>query len=190
LQRIVSSVNMLTDILNDFLSLGKIEEGKISVKPSRFNIHEYISKVTGDLRSALKPAQKIYYQHEGATDVTLDPLLFRHIILNLLSNASKFSPENSPIEMKTSCCGNRLILSVKDLGIGIPEQDREHLMERFYRGINAGNIQGTGLGLHIIAKYAELMNGTVEYKSELDKGTEFIITFIVKPDSHEKDFAD
>ena len=69
------------------------------------------------------------------------------------------------------------MLSVKDQGIGISREDQQHLMERFFRGANAVNIKGTGLGLHIVSKYAELLNGTVKFKSELERGTEFIITF-------------
>jgi signal transduction histidine kinase len=71
----------------------------------------------------------------------------------------------------------QVLLSVRDYGIGISKEDQKHLMERFFRASNAGNIQGTGLGLHIVAKYAEFMNGLVTYKSELDKGTEFLVTF-------------
>jgi len=70
-----------------------------------------------------------------------------------------------------------LQLSVKDNGIGISREDQKHLMERFFRAANAGNIQGTGLGLHIISKYTELMNGRIECISELEQGTEFMITF-------------
>ena len=82
-----------------------------------------------------------------------------------------------------------LILSVKDQGIGISKDDQKHLMERFFRGANAGNIQGTGLGLHIVSKYAELMNGKVLCKSELEKGTEFIITFDLNITDYEKNIS-
>lgn len=97
--------------------------------------------------------------------------------MNLVSNASKFSEEANPIEIKTINQNKHIILSVKDHGIGISNEDQKHLMERFFRGANAGTIQGTGLGLHIVSKYAELMNGVVDCKSELGKGTEFVITF-------------
>jgi len=100
--------------------------------------------------------------------------------MNLVSNASKFSPENTCIEMKTSVNDKQFTLSVKDHGIGISKVDQQHLAERFFRGTNAGNIQGTGLGLHIVSKYAELMNGSLTYQSELGRGTEFIITLILK----------
>jgi PAS domain S-box-containing protein len=177
LNRIISSVNMLTDILNDFLSVGKIEEGKIQVRLTEFNLQEHVSSVTDEIKNNLKPQQAIHYRHTGNTTVLMDASLLKHILMNLLSNASKFSPENSILEIDTICYSNKTILSVKDHGIGISREDQQHLMERFFRGTNAGNIQGTGLGLHIVSKYAELMNGVVECKSKLEKGTEFIITF-------------
>jgi PAS domain S-box-containing protein len=177
LQRIVSSVNMLTDILNDFLSLGKIEEGKIQVRFTEFNLEEAIIAIAGEIKNNLKKNQKIRYHHDGETIVLMDASLLKHIIMNLVSNASKFSDDGRPVEIKTTVTKNQVILSVKDNGIGISKEDQKHLMERFFRGTNAGNIQGTGLGLHIVSKYAELMNGAVECKSELEKGTEFIITF-------------
>jgi len=182
LQRIVSSVNMLTDILNDFLSLGKIEEGKIQVRITEFNIEELVTAIVGEIKNNLKKQQTIRYHHTGKTLVSMDSALMKHILLNLVSNASKFSPENSPIEVKTMNDGDTLVLSVKDYGMGISKEDQKHLMERFFRGANAGNIQGTGLGLHIISKYAELMNGIVKCHSELEKGTEFTITFKMKHD--------
>jgi PAS domain S-box-containing protein len=177
LQRIISSVNMLTDILNDFLSLGKIEEGRIQVRLSEFNIKEQVKAIIEEIKNALKKGQEILYDHEGDVNVFMDVSLLKHIVMNLVSNASKFSPEASIIEIKSTCNNVHVVLSVKDHGIGISQEDQKHLMERFFRGANALNIQGTGLGLHIISKYAELMNGQVECKSKLEKGTEFIITF-------------
>ena len=177
LQRIISSVEMLTDTLNDFLSVGKIEEGKIQVRLSYFDLQSVITTILEDIKGILKKQQKITYQHSGAENVLLDSSLLKHIIMNLVSNASKFSPENGVIEIKTENQPSCVILSVKDYGIGISKEDQKHLMERFFRGANASNIQGTGLGLHIVSKYAELMNGTMEYKSALEEGTEFIIKF-------------
>ncbi len=190
LQRIVSSINMLTDILNDFLSLGKIEEGKIHVRYTEFNIGELITETLEEIKSSLKKQQIINYEHKGKPLVSLDASLLTHIIMNLVSNASKFSGESSLIEINTLNRNHQITLSVRDYGIGISKNDQKHLMERFFRGANASNIQGTGLGLHIVSKYAELMNGTVECKSELEKGTEFIIIFNTKKNGYEKDFID
>lgn len=180
LQRIISSVNMLTDILNDFLSVGRIEEGKILVRPTRFNVDVLIRDIADEIKNTLKKDQFILYQHEGNPDLLLDPSLLKHIIMNLVSNAGKFSGEGSSIEICTTGGDECFTLSIRDHGIGISKDDQKHLMERFYRGTNASNIQGTGLGLHIVSKYAELLNATVECKSELGEGTEFIIKFNTK----------
>lgn len=135
-----------------------------------------IKKLNDELEE-LKEGQHIHYQHEGSSEVNLDPGLLKHIIMNLVSNASKFSPGLSDIDVSTLLTGSEIILSVRDHGIGISKQDQEHLTERFFRGTNATNIQGTGLGLHLVAKYAELMQGSVNCKSEPGEGTEFTITF-------------
>jgi PAS domain S-box-containing protein len=181
IERIISSVNMLTDILNDFLSVGKIEEGKIQVRPVLFNITDYTKAVCEEIKNTLKEGQRIIYDsHKGATEVFLDPSLLKHIFMNLISNASKFSPPNSTIRIETTVTNKKIDISLTDSGIGISQEDQKHLTERFFRATNASNIQGTGLGLHIVSKYAELMNGTVECKSQLNSGTQFIISFIKK----------
>ncbi|MEO5907153.1 MAG: PAS domain-containing sensor histidine kinase, partial [Saprospiraceae bacterium] len=134
LERIVSSVNMLTSILNDFLSLGRIEEGKIQVRMADINIEESIQAILNEIKDSLKKHQVIRYRHEGDLYVVLDGSLLKHIILNLVSNASKFSAENSPIEIETVYRDHILTLTVRDFGLGISKEDQKHLMERFFRG--------------------------------------------------------
>lgn len=177
IQRIKTSVNNLTDLLNEFLSIGKIEDGKIIAHYAEFNLKEMLTVVCAEMQSLVKPGQKIIYTHTGQAIVNLDPSLLRNIFLNLLSNAIKFSPEKGLINIRTAAEGKELTITVKDSGIGISKEDQEHLFERFFRGTNASNIQGTGLGLHIVSKYIELMDGQISYNSELEKGTEFIIKF-------------
>nr|WP_294903436.1 PAS domain-containing sensor histidine kinase [uncultured Lacibacter sp.] len=177
IQRIISSVNLLTDILNDFLNVGKIEEGKIQARFSLFDIEKNMTETMVEMQNICKKGQRIKYVHEGDTKVELDPGMFKHISLNLLTNAIKFSPEESEINIRTSVTDEGIELKISDSGIGISKEDQEHLFERFFRAANAINIQGTGLGLHIVAKYAELMNGTISCKSETDKGTEFTVSF-------------
>ncbi len=190
LDRIISSVHMLTDILNDFLCVGKIEEGKIPVRFSEFDLHELMKSVVEEMKTTLKKGQQIQSYHRGCKKVFMDPSVLKHIIMNLVSNASKFSHEGGLIEIRSSCNKSSIALSVKDYGIGISRDDQQHLMERFFRGANAANIQGTGLGLHIVSRYAELLNGKVKCESELEKGTEFILTFKPKIAQNEKDPAD
>jgi signal transduction histidine kinase len=177
IQYIISSVGMLTDTLNDFLSVGKIEEGKITIKLLDTDICKLIETVVDEMTPLLKNGQSIKSVHSGKAVITIDSSLLRHIVMNLLSNASKFSNEGNAVEISTSVKAHQFILKIKDCGIGISREDQKHLMERFFRGTNASNIQGTGLGLHIVARYATLLNGTITWKSELEKGSEFIVKF-------------
>ena len=181
LERIISSVNTLTDILNDFLSLGKMEEGKIFARPVSFNVRELITGIVNEMAPIEKKGQTIQYQHKGEEMVMMDKGLLKQIVLNLLSNAIKFSSDETQIEVETVHHADALELKVKDHGMGISKGDQKHLFERFFRGANAMNIQGTGLGLHIVARYAELLNGNVTCKSELEKGSEFIVTLKQPP---------
>lgn len=176
IQRIISSANLLTGILNDFLSVGKIEEGKTSEKKVRFNIEKHIDTIISEMDGLKKKNQKIVYHHTGNVFVLTDPSLLKHIVLNLVSNAIKFSPTDGEIVVQTTISKKLMMMSVSDNGMGIPASDMQHLFERFFRGSNVSNIQGTGLGLHIVKKYAEIMNGIISCRSEINKGTEFTIT--------------
>jgi len=177
INRIKSAVNNLTEILNDFLSIGKMEDGKVVAHFALFNIKELINTVCNEITGIVKSGQHITYHHKGGQMVQLDPTLLRNVLINLLSNAIKFSPENGKIVVKSEVTATHIILIVKDSGIGISDEDKAHLFERFFRGANVTNIQGTGLGLHIVERYVELMNGNIDFKSELEKGTTFTITF-------------
>ena len=178
IQRIVSSVTSLTEILNDFLSVGKIEEGNIEAKHTAYDVQAQMHDIMQNVQHLFKKGQHIDYVHLGNNStVHLDPSMMRHIITNLLSNAIKFSAEDSAIELMTKFDSDRLILSVKDNGIGIPKDDLQNLYKRFFRSSNVTNIQGTGLGLHIVSKYTELLNGEILCESKLGEGTKFTITF-------------
>jgi PAS domain S-box-containing protein len=177
IKRIKSAVSNLTDILNDFLSIGKMEDGKIVANITNFNIIEYLTTICSELQGIAKNGQQIEYSHTGNQLVNLDASLLRNVIINLLSNAIKFSPENRVIHIDSEVTQQEVTIRIKDAGIGISEEDQEHLFERFFRGANATNIQGTGLGLHIVAKYIELMDGQIDFKSKLEEGTTFIIKF-------------
>ena len=177
IQRIKSSVNNLTDILNEFLSIGKIEDGKIVARFNRFNVKDFIANICTEIQGIAKKGQQFSYKHKGNEMIDLDDSLLRNIIFNLLSNAIKFTASDGSIEINSTVEKDKFSITVKDNGIGISEEDQQHLFERFFRASNATNIQGTGLGLHIVAKYAELMNGEISFKSQLEKGTRITISF-------------
>ena len=165
----------LTEILNDFLSVSKLEDGKTHVQYSDVDILKLTETVITDMNSTIAADHVIRYSHQGSRSIVTSVSLYRNILVNLLSNAIKFSKAGSVIEVKTSNTESECTLTVKDNGIGISEEDQKHLFERFFRGDNAVSIQGTGLGLYIVAKYVELMKGKIQYKSQLDIGTEFHI---------------
>ena len=174
ISRIKSAVGNLTGILNDFLSLSKLEEGKFENQPETFNLTDLVYNTIDEIKLITKPNQKIIYQHEGTNEVTLDRKFSRNICINLLSNAIKYSEKD--IFISTSITPEKIQIIVKDQGIGIPKEEQEYLFTRFFRAKNATNIQGTGLGLNIVRKYLELMQGSITFESELQVGTTFTIT--------------
>jgi PAS domain S-box-containing protein len=177
INRIKDSVKHLNDLLEDFLSLGKLDEGKIGTAFDEFNLQDVISETTEDMKGLLKNGQQITYHHEGESLVNSDKRLLKNIMINLISNAVKFSGEEAAVSIKSHVGDNVATVSVQDKGIGISEEDQVHLFSSFYRGKNVLNIQGTGLGLHIVKRYLDLIGGSINLKSKLGAGT--TITFTI-----------
>lgn len=175
IDRINSAVNEMVATLEEFLSLEKIEEGKAQVRNELFNIKQLAESIRLKFSTDLKTGQVIEYRHKGSEDICLDEGYLDHILTNLLSNAIKYSPPNSFISFSTSVENSTITLSVKDNGIGISAEDQKHLFERFFRASNTGGIKGTGLGLHIVKRYVELLGGTIHVKSAINQGTEFTV---------------
>ena len=173
--RIKNSIHNLTDILNDFLSVSKLEEGRVDNHPEEFNIQEFIREVLSEMQLMALPNQNIVYTHTGIKTVLLDKKLLKNILFNLTSNAIKFSSDGGDIEISSHVSNAVIKISVKDSGIGIPASDQKHLFERFFRANNATNVKGTGLGLNIVSKYLELINGTIHFESSENKGTTFTV---------------
>jgi PAS domain S-box-containing protein len=187
IERVKSSVRNLTGILEEFLSLTRLEEGKIEVRADSFDAEAFFLEVIDEMQGLLKPGQRIHLRVEGPSEVYLDKHLMRNILNNLLSNAIKYSQEGDSIEVTLGGDEAMLKFSIIDYGIGIPEEEQVHLFERFYRAQNATNIQGTGLGLNIVRKYVSLLNGQVSFESSLSVGTTFTITC---PRRFEPDFVE
>ena len=175
IDKIKKSIYNLTEILNDFLSVSKLEEGKVQTVFEQINLKLYFKNIITEMQSIASANQTLKYQHLGEEIVFIDTKLLQHILLNLISNALKFSLQNSVIEVYTEVLDDSIKISVKDYGIGINEEDQKHLFERFFRAQNAMHIPGTGLGLNIVARYVEQMNGTINFTSKENEGTIFTI---------------
>ncbi len=173
--RIKSAVTNMTLILNDFLSAEKLDEGKVFVRKEEVDLENLINEILSEINGILKTGQKVNYVHKGNSTAFIDKQMIRNILLNLISNAIKFSPENKSIQLNVSITPQEIEISVADEGVGIPKEEHEHLFERFFRAKNVTNIQGTGLGLNIVRKYLESMEGKINFTSELNKGTTFTL---------------
>jgi PAS domain S-box-containing protein len=177
LKRISDTVLNLSNLLNEFLSIGKLEEGKIKPKPEMFFLPDQMKEIVSEMQSQAGDGKQIRIEMPDVGEVHLDKELIRYVMLNLLSNAIKFSPPASTITVRAFRKDKVLCIEVQDQGIGISRKDQEHLFERFFRGRNADNIQGTGLGLHIVERYVTLMEGEIKIQSELNKGTIISLLF-------------
>jgi two-component system sensor kinase FixL len=176
--KIKGAVGNLTTILNDFLSMERLEAGRVEPKFSSFDLVKLSEEITEEMQILAKQDQSIIYQHTGLkSTIHLDQNLLKNCMINLIGNAVKYSGENTFIEFNTEIKGDQCFITISDNGIGIPESDQEHLFEPFFRANNTGNIPGTGLGLNIVLRYATLMNGALQFESTINKGTKFILSF-------------
>lgn len=171
--RIKKSVQNLTNILNDFLSLEKLESGVQQVTFNAVNVMELVEEVKEEMAQYLKSKQKIIIGGESVT-IKSDVHILKNVLINLISNASKYSNEGDKIEVNLRA-DEHCTIAIQDHGIGIPEKEQKDLFGRFFRAGNATNIQGTGLGLNIVQKYVQLLQGTISFSSKEGQGSTFTV---------------
>jgi PAS domain S-box-containing protein len=176
IDRIKENVKHLNDMLGDLLSLGKLDEGLIESCAVAFSGLQFMRDFVAEMQEICGKQQQIVLQYEGEEMACVDKRLLKNCMVNLVSNAIKFSPEDGVITVEVKNSPAQIEIEVQDQGIGISEEDQQHLFERFFRARNAQNIQGTGLGLHIVSRYLELLKGNISLSSQLDKGSQFKIT--------------
>ncbi|HEU5148657.1 MAG TPA: PAS domain-containing sensor histidine kinase [Chryseosolibacter sp.] len=175
--RIKSAVNHLTQILNDFLSLGKLEEGKVEMLAEEVDLDEFFQDLKEEISGFLKDRQSVNVEFlSQRKEIRTDPRILRNVMFNLISNASKYSPADKSIKITYQSTDGSAHFSVQDHGIGIPPEEQKHLFSRFFRATNTKDIQGTGLGLNIVKRYVDLLHGSIAFKSDVDKGTTFYLT--------------
>lgn len=168
-----ASVHTMMDILNDLLSLERLEEG--AVKPARvpLDLRHYCDELLEQVAALRKPGQVFAFEHIGDREVLLDPGIMGHVLLNLISNAIKYSDQE--IRIRSAVTADRIRFEVTDRGIGIPLAEQERLFSRFFRASNARAFKGTGLGLTIALRYARLLGGAVGCTSVPGRGTTFTV---------------
>lgn len=178
--RIKSSVTLLTNILDDFLSLSRLEEGALSTNYADTNVIQLIIETIDSISALCTGTQSIMFDIVGEKRLIItDAFYLRNIVTNLLSNAVKYSDKF--INCRLAFHDAHFTIEVHDHGIGIPEEDQEYLFTRFFRANNVNHIQGTGLGLSIVKRYVELLDGEISFESKVNVGSTFLLKFRNKP---------
>lgn len=180
LDRIKRAVHNMTEILNEFLSSGKLDEGKMTVALTEVNLSQFMEELKQEVVLLKRDNQEFEFDLVGDYDqVRTDPQILKNILLNLISNAIKYSKPDGKIKVHVNVNEFEVSISVVDEGVGIPEEEQKYIFQRFFRAHNVSGTQGTGLGLNIVRKYMKLLKGKITFTSVQDKGTTFVATFPV-----------
>lgn len=171
LQRIESCVLHLTDVVDNFLSTKTEHFYSNSLD---LNVPYYINQIKDEIKVLCTNNQEIHYKHTGHDIVQINKMIFKNIIYNLLSNAVKYS--TTTIFISTKIVEGKIKIKVVDFGIGIPDNEKTKVFNRFFRAKNVGTIDGTGLGLYISKNLIKQLNGKIIVRSKVNEGTTFYVS--------------
>ena len=176
--RIIGAISKMTDLMDEVLVLGKLTSGNIHYKPEDLDLVEFSNVLIQQFNSIQKDGRTLDIIIKSVPyTVWLDPKLLGHALTNLISNAFKYSVGKENPELCIHFKPTEVVLSIKDYGLGIPEEEQLHLFEPFFRAVNVTETQGTGLGLSIAKEYVEVNKGQITATSVLGEGSCFAITF-------------
>lgn len=174
LSGIGENVERMTQMIDDILVISKIEARRLEVQHTPLDAVAFCHHLIEELTTIFGRAIALQCRRKSLV-VQLDEQLLRSILTNILTNAIRYSPDDSVITVKLECQKHHVLFRVTDQGIGIPEGDRPYLFEPFHRGKNVSNIPGTGLGLNIVKRFVDLLRGTIEVESTPGQGTTFCV---------------
>jgi signal transduction histidine kinase len=175
MERIESAVNQMLYMLDDMLVIGKVETGTLNLEKTEFSLAELSNMIADELRQMMGDTHGLNFECYYDSMVYADEKLVRYILVNLLSNALKYSPAGGSVVLRIARTGDEIVLQVEDQGIGIPQEDQPFIFDAFRRAANVGTIQGTGLGLAIVKLAVELHKGTIALDSRENVGTLFTV---------------
>lgn len=180
-ERIIAQVDRMSQLMNDFLFISKIEAGKIGIRPVMINPKRFLETVIDELYHPWKDGRSILMNIKGEPfDIQADEMMLRHIVVNIINNAFKYSMGKPAPRVRLIFKAKIFQLLVIDDGIGIHQEDSKNLFAPFVRGSNVGDVEGTGLGLLVVKYFVELHKGTIEVKSVPNRGTAVLISFPIK----------
>lgn len=173
-EKIKENVHHITGIIDDMLIISRTETGKIKFEPKEIDLEKLCCNILNNLSPLLRNDHEVKFNYSLKKKIfPIDEKLLKYILVNLISNAIKYSMQGGIIEFNIAMAGKKIEFEINDTGIGIPEKDRAHLFEPFHRGENVGDIQGTGLGMSIIKRSVEMHKGTITFESKINEGTKF-----------------
>ena len=181
---ISTQVQQLANLIDDLLTISRADTVGSYFRPQAMNLPEYCAGITREIQWIASSTHRIGFACVGDfKPVMIDPDLMRRALINLLTNAIKYSPNGDTVQFLVSYLGDEgaITFQIHDKGIGIPAEDQRHLFDTFFRASNAAHIQGTGLGLAIVKRTVEAHSGTVNFSSVPGQGTTFIITIPIRP---------
>ncbi|MDX1993926.1 MAG: ATP-binding protein [bacterium] len=183
LNKIRAQIDNILRLIDDMLILTRSARGELEFQPRTVSITSLCRSVAEDLNATLNGSgHRIVFSESPCLDpIVADEWLLRQMLMNLLGNAVKYSPDSTEVLFRVSCEADQVVLQVEDRGIGIPEAEQEHVFDVFYRAENVGALPGTGLGLTIVREAVKLHNGTVEIASEVNAGTTFTVRLPLRP---------
>lgn len=180
-QQIETATQRMTTMLDDILTINQSEAGKIELKPIPINLEKFCAYLVKEMQAIAGNKYQITLTNTGeCTRAVMDEKILGHILANVLSNAIKYSPDGGSVEFNLSCENQQAVFQVKDYGIGIPLEAQNKLFESFHRANNVGNIQGSGLGLSIVKRMVDLHGGSIDFSSEVGRGTKFTVSLPLK----------
>lgn len=185
-QDIHKSNERIITLVNDLLDVSRIEAGKMQNEPTPTNLIEFLKSMLPETEQQFKKRNQTFefLRPDTLPRVMVDPKLVWQVLENLLSNASKYTPEGGKISLELSSQNDGVLLKVADNGYGIPEFQQHRIFEKFFRADNTAKVEGTGLGMHIAQQITAAMGGKLRFESAEGKGTTFYLSLPLTNDAY------
>ncbi|NKB17834.1 MAG: PAS domain S-box protein [Pseudanabaena sp. CRU_2_10] len=172
-----NSINRMLQLLDEILFLGRTEADRFQLVPQSLNLVEFCNELIEAIELSTTSECRIIFTRDSESILAeMDALLLQRILTNLLTNAIKYSPQGSNVDLDLICHPDTVTFQIRDRGLGIPLDEQQHLFEPFYRASNVGAVEGTGLGLAIVKKCVDIQAGEIQFTSQEGVGTTFTIT--------------
>jgi signal transduction histidine kinase len=176
LRDIFDASRTMSGLMEEVLLLGRVDAGKVTFRPAPIDLRTMCERLIDEVRSATEARCPIQLHFTPADRPARgDEGLLRHILINLLTNAVKYSPSGNAVELHIGQQEAFVIITIRDHGIGIPAEDLPHLFDAFHRGRNVGDVPGSGLGMVIVKRCVDLHGGTIQCESRTGEGTTFAV---------------